>query len=250
MDIFKWIKTHRLATLTIFAVVFLIIPFSVDKLYSVHAKYKILEMTYTASDILSFYGITLGSATTILALVETIQHTEKLHELDYMRKLTPVLDSNIYNHTAFSHTPLRLLYVNVRPAAYLNRVSVSTSIDPRDLEDIFHGAQIDYLIQNISETSAVNIKVYLNEDILYGPFSLVPGSEASIGIYFFDECGRTVGDYIPESIFDIRVTFTNSDRSRNFVQTERIKINDNIIRLRDDEPRFIPDLDTRTGLLS
>ena len=43
MDIFKWIKTHRLATLTIFAVVFLIIPFSVEKLYSVHAKYKICE---------------------------------------------------------------------------------------------------------------------------------------------------------------------------------------------------------------
>ena len=58
-------------TMTAFAVS-LFSSLSGDEL-SLSATYKILEMTYTASDILSFYGITLGSATTILALVETIQ---------------------------------------------------------------------------------------------------------------------------------------------------------------------------------
>lgn len=247
MDIFDWIRKHKMRAALIAFALFIVLPYGIDKLYSSPALFRWLAMGYSSADVLAFYGIALGSATTVLALIETIQHTEKMHSLDYERKLTPLLDSNIYNHTDSSITPLRSLYVNLRPTAYYDKISVLPSVDPRDFESLFYGTQIDYLIQNISETSAVNINVYLNDMLLHGPFSLVAGSEASIGIFFFDEQGRLIGTFPHEVSFDLKITYTNANKSKKFTQTEKIVIEHIFMSLHDDPP-LMPKLDARTGL--
>ena len=146
-----------------------------------------------------------------------------------------------------SITPYRVLYVNVRPIAYFEKISVSPSVDPRDLDDMFLGTQIDYLIQNISDTSAVDIRVYLNGQLLHGPFSLIAGSEASIGIYFFDERGHMIGEYPRHQSFHISITYTNGIRNKRLQQDEDISIEHIFMSLRE-EPPFMPDYDARTGL--
>lgn len=247
MDVFDWLRKNKIKSGIIAIFLFIVIPFGIDKLFNIPAICPFFNVQYKSSDILSFYGIVLGSATTVLALIETIQHTEKLHALDYDRQLTPLLDSNIYNHSNSSIAPYRVLYVNVRPIAYFENISVSPSIDPRDFEDMFFGTQIDYLIQNISDTSAVDIKVYLNGQLLHGPFSLIAGSEASIGIYFFDESGHTIDEYPRRQSFHISITYTNGIRNKRLQQDEDISIERIFMSLRE-EPPFMPDYDARTGL--
>lgn len=247
MDVFDWLRKNKIKSGIIAIILFIAIPFGIDKLFNIPANFPFFSVQYKSSDILSFYGIVLGSATTILALIETIQHTEKLHTLDYDRKFTPLLDSNIYNHSDTSIVPYRVLYVNVRPVPYFDKISVSPSIDPRDLDDKFWGTQIDYLIQNISDTSAVDIIVYLNGQLLHGSFSLIAGSEASIGIYFFDERGHMIHEYPRHQSFHISITYTNGIRDKMLQQDEDISIKYIFMSLRK-EPPFMPDYDTRIGL--
>lgn len=247
MDLFEWVKKHKLKSFFVSLVVLILIPFIIDKLSNVPAITPFLSVTYDSTDILAFYGIVLGSAATILALIETIQYTEKLHSLDYERQITPLLNSDIYNHSDSSLPPHRTLYVNVRPIAYFDRVSVMPSVDSRDLDDMFFGAQIDYSVQNISTASAVDINVYLNNQLLYGPFSLIAGSETSIGIYFFDEKGHLIEEYPRHQSFHISIKYTNAIHSKNFIQEEDISIEHIFMSLRDD-PAFMPDYDRRTGL--
>lgn len=247
MDILEWFRKNKLKSFIIAVILLVVIPFGIDKIFNAPAIISFLSVHYQSTDILSFYGIALGSAATILALVETIQHTEKLHSIDYERQLTPILDSNIYNHSNFSIPPHRTLYVNVRPVAYFDKISVMSSVDPRDLDNMFFGAQIDYLIQNISTTSAVDINVHLNDQLLYGPFSLVAGSEVSIGIYFFDEKGHMIDEYPRHQSFHISITYTNGIRSKKFMQEEDISIQHIFMSLCDD-PEFVPDYDKRSGL--
>lgn len=137
----------------------------------------------------------------------------------------------------------------LRPIAYFDRVQVSEVIDPRDMVDKFFHSQIDYLVQNVSETSAIDIKVFLNGDLLHGPFSLVAGDEASVGICFFDEMGHMLNEYPQKSQFNICITYTNSNKSKKFLQTEVIGINFNSIRL-DGKPIYTTDYSKRTGLLT
>lgn len=247
MDIFEWFRKNKLKSFLLAIVLFFLVPFGIDKAFEIPAIIPLLSVQYQSTDILSFYGTILGSTATILALVETIQHTEKLHSLDYERQLTPLLDSNIYNHSDSSICPHRMLYVNVKPAAYLDKISVLSSVDSRDLDDLFFGTQIDYLIQNISTTSAVDIKVYLNDQLLCGPFSLVPDSEVSVGIFFFDKKGRMISEYPEHFSFHILVTYTNGIRSKRFVQEEYLSIRPIFMSTCGDPP-FMPNYDLRTGL--
>lgn len=113
MDVFGWIRRHKFRFWGIAIVLVIIIPWLIDRCFSVPAYFAVLGVRYAPNDILAFYGIVLGSITTIIALIETIQHAEKMHALDYEHKLTPVLNSNIYNNSPTNKIPMRVLYVNV-----------------------------------------------------------------------------------------------------------------------------------------
>jgi|GEM_PF-5951404 len=249
MDIFDWIQKHIGKSIAIAIFFVAIVPFLIDKICSMPAPCNFFAESYTSKDVLSFYGIILGSITTIIALMETVQHAEKMHTIDYERKLTPLLDSNYYSNSPDSRTPLRVLFVNMQPMHYLclDHINVLSSLDPRDLNDTLHHAQIDYLVQNISETSAVNINLFLNGHLLHGPFSLVAGSEESIGICFFDENGRMIDEYPKKSKFHIEIKYTNADHSRKYVQSEDICVSNNFISLTE-SPAYIPDYESRAGL--
>lgn len=249
MDVFTWIRKHKGCSVVIAVILTIIIPWAIDKAFNTTSPFPVLSVHYESKDILSYYGIVLGSVTTIIALIETLQHTEKMYKLDYELKLTPVLNSNYYNHSKTSRSPLRVLYVNTHPLTYFfDRVMVHESIDWRDLQDTFFSCQIDYLVQNISETSAVGIKLFLNDDLLYGPFSLVAGGEESIGICFFDKSGLMIDEYYDQKYeFDIKVEYTNSNRSKKYIQTETIKIEYRPLR-NDNGPIIEPAYSARTGL--
>lgn len=248
MDLFSWIRKHPWLSAGIAVLLVIVIPFGIDKIFSAPSIFTFFSVSYLPEDVLAFYGIVLGSITTIVALIETIQHTEKMHELNYERKLTPVLNSNVYNHSATSKMPLRVLYVNTHPVEhYWEDVTVMTAIDLRDLKDTFIHCQIDYLIQNVSDTSAIGIKIFLNEQLLYGPFSLVPGGEESIGICFLDKKECMLDKYPSICEFDISVSYKNSNSTREFKQVEKLGIE---YHLRDINggPIMIPDYQNRTGL--
>ena len=249
MDLFMLIRKHKGCSVVIAIVLIIIIPWAIDKLFDMTSPFPALSVHYKSNDILSYYGIVLGSLTTIIALIETIQHTEKMHQLDYEFKLTPVLNSNFYNHSETSRSPLRVLYVNTHPLTHFyDEVMVHEWVDWRDFEHTFFGCQMDYLVQNISETSAVGIKIFLNNKLLYGPFSLVAGGEESIGICFFDKSGLMIDEYYDKKYeFDIKVEYTNSNRSKKYIQTETIKIEYRPLR-NDNGPIIEPAYSARTGL--
>lgn len=251
MDLFSLIRKHPWWFSLFVLILVIIVPFGIDKVFStsyISSIWPILSVSYKPEDILPFYGIILGSITTIIALIETIQHTEKMNALDYKRKLTPLLNSNIYNHSSTSKEPLRILYVNTRPILYFDRVAVMDGIDPRDLDYSLFCCQIDYLVQNVSNTSAIDIRVFLNGELLHGPFSLVAGSEESIGICFLDAKGKMIDSYPKNCTFDIEITYSNSDKCE-FKQSETIGIEYHLMR-NDNGPIMSPDYNSRTGLSS
>lgn len=247
MDILSWIKKHPWISALVALIFVIIVPFGIDKVFTTPSILPFFSVCYHPEDILSFYGIVLGSITTIIALIETIQHTEKMHSLDYERQLTPLLASNIYNHSQTSKVPIRVLYVNTRPVRYYQEVSIRDSIDRRDMQDTFFDCQIDYLVQNVSHTSAIDITILLNGKLLHGPFSLVPGGEESIGIRFFDERKLMRDAYPQECKFVINLIYTNANRSKEFNQCETIAIKYQF-GAGEDVPPMTPNYGERKGL--
>lgn len=244
MDIFHWMVKNKIKAIVVAVVLFIIVPFAIDKIFSTPNPNNFVNVRYMPNDILAFYGAVLGSSATILALIATIQHTEKIHSLDYERKMTPMLNSNLFSSKNAEITPFRIKYVNITPNCIYSSVGIFESLDPRDLKDTFFDSQIDYLVQNVSETSAIDIKILLNDMLLCDPFSLIAGSEASIGIRFFDKRDLpSWGDYT----FNISIEYTNSMKNKRYKQTEVVFIRNYIPIFNDREP-IVPDYDKRTGI--
>jgi len=80
--------------------------------------------------------------------------------------------------------------------------------------------------------------------LLCDSFSLIAGSEASIGIRFFDKRDLpSWGNYI----FNISIEYSNCLKDKRYKQTEVISIRSYNPIFKDREP-IIPDYDKRTGL--
>lgn len=214
LKIIKWIKEHKIWTVTISLVVILLPIVIVHILFKVPAPFEWLVANWKAGEILGYFGNVLGAVATIIAIVLTILFTQENQKSERKLSIKPHLQTEyqpIFNLDTAIEQKKQAVFIEY---PFDKNENIGSTYDPpyilekynkkEDPESsILHKLEflrsyyiIKFTLRNVGAGNAVNLTFTLNDKPVVTPFSLIVSDKMVFVIIFKAELIQDTTRYL------------------------------------------------------
>jgi hypothetical protein len=199
MKLLKYITEHKIISVIIAVVIFILPIIIVHSLFKIATPYKWLVAEWDAGDLLSYCGAVLGAAATIVEIILTIKFTSENQKSERKLSIKPCL------HTTYTPRFIRIeTIIKEGHAVYVTYTvdedeNIGSSQEPPHIlkkaqEDKVKGILdslafyrdyhiIHYTIYNVGAGNAISMKFTIDGKQIMQPFSLIANIVKSLLLF-------------------------------------------------------------------
>lgn len=243
----KSIRCSLVVILSILLFVF-VIPWCINYLYTKPATVSIFAMSWTAADVLGFYGSLLSAAATIFVLALTINFTVKNQKEERKLSIKPYLETNHYNFTDFDELPdgkdvtyIELTHgvITLRSGLPEDIIKIKNIKSKKDFESNYSINHLDeicyksnmknylennyllyYEITNRGAGNAINVVLSLNERTLISSFCVTKNESKKMVLILTNKLLENMDK--KEFALKLSLRYTDIASLAEYSQTEEI----------------------------